>query len=170
MKIERNGVTLDFLPEEIKRGERSGKRFFMPPREVSVTDLDNWLGAETRKEKQLAFLRLTSQAAVKKLTEKDGKTIKELDETQFAKIMSELSVRGESMADLEERRDELMDDMFKLQEAAATNPTENVPKIFKLMDEIKLINEDINERKREREQKKEEKQANGEPAAVPAAA
>lgn len=161
MQIERNGKALEFVDAKIKRGDRKGRVFPIPDySKVTTSDLVDWLGEDTAKDKLYAFLTLTSQAAVKKFTENDdGEQVKELDQEAFRKALADLSVRGESMADLEEKREELLEQLDTATETMADDPAGTVAKIMKINAEIKTISASIADRRRESEAKSEERKA-----------
>jgi hypothetical protein len=178
--VERNSVKLPFKPNKYKRGAKEGSIFFAPEVEakgdtVSVTlpaslaSVVAWLGAQTLADWLQAKLNLTSQSATEEASckvklDSSGKPVKnaqdeyEYEDTDFriedfTKMMSELSTRGESKAELEEKQSELIDKLEAIAQKKDGTPEENMAQFAFLVKELSTVKHAIAAKARTRKSK-----------------
>lgn len=144
--VERNGVCLDLKQIEITKGENKGQKYYAP--DYSDKELlMKWLGDDMWK---LLIPKVNNRILGLNREATDEETNK-FDAQWFSDAVSKFSARGESKADLEKQRDELMEEVLSMNQK---DPTQ-LPKIMELFGDIKQLNQDIADKKRERKKKGE---------------
>jgi len=147
INVSRNDVTVPFVEKQILRGDAKGKGYFAP--EVNGETLETilkFLGADVLISIGEAYINRQAQGWTSEATADDGT----FDEKQFVDFATTMSARGESIKELLERRETILDDMSKLD---ADNDA-HLPLLKKYMTSVKNINAAIGSKRRKSEEDK----------------
>lgn len=167
--------TVDIFRHTITKGLGQGNQFLGPDFTkltfedlISLHGLENaldFLRTEYRKFNNRLFKGAVEEAEFQG-KDQDPAAIVDI----YKKFLVEMSARGESKAELEEKRDEIIAELTKLAVVAAKNPAE-LPKFMELSNRLNKITETIESKSRERKPKAVTAgDAAAAPAATPAAA
>jgi len=152
--IERNDVSLTFVEQEIKRGDKKGTKYLgVTLQESDLPTVTKWLGEKAA----LAILSRTINQRAQGLADEATGDDKTINMSTLVELLKTFSARGESKSELEEQVSLLTDEMVNMDK---TNP-DNVTRIFAIIDEIKSLQVAIESKTRERK-------AAAAPAAAPA--
>lgn len=140
--VERNSVSLEFVQTEFSRGDNKGKSYPSLPKitDANRSQVLDWVGKEIVDEILSSRLKQKAQGWYNEATEDDG-TFKE---DVFAEFAKNFSARGESIPELKEKIDELLEQFNTAM--GGENPDYAAAK--KIGEEIKSCKIAINSKKR----------------------
>jgi hypothetical protein len=152
-EIERNGVNRAIVMDTKSRGDNKGKPYLRP---IDVTPATfeqdiKWYGIDMvcailNAKGSLMGSNITEQA-----TDDDGVLKEDLARQYFA----DFSTRGETKADLEERKDNLVKELTAVSVDTSLSMEQRMEKIQVLGKEINSLTDAINAKSRERKSKTE---------------
>lgn len=145
LSITRNEATLPFEEQEIKRGDNKGSKFLCPTKDYITANIDSaiqFLSKEYVARLISSRFKLITQSIQAEIIEKNGGLF---NSEQFIAAIVDFSSRGDSIADLEERYDELVLKMRAIIDNFSPDKVEDMKKISA---EIKQVEQSIADRRR----------------------
>lgn len=148
----RNNTSWTIVQDVFKRGDNKGNPYLRPAdiTLANFSDAVRWIGEQSVIDMLNARLATMGSLITEQATnEVDGK----LDLEQAKKFFTDFSTRGETKADLEEKKDAIALEMRDVSVDGSLSQEQKLAKIIELGDKYKKILEAIEAKSRERKPK-----------------
>lgn len=152
--VDRNGVNLEFIPTDIKRGAKKGEKY--PAAVVdknTIKIISDWLGIDTMVGLIRAEMNKRAQVWAEESVPETGPLEGIFQPDAFIDMARNFSARGEKMSDLEEQMEDITGQITEL--AGNMEDPTSMGKMQELAMELKALRSAYAAKKRAPREKKE---------------